>query len=86
MKTQNENLTIRRFSNIPSGTKFTIFAEPSRGMRWTRDKTTYTKFSDAYSTAPAGGRDIILYPEDLVAVVSYPPTSSRAAPKSRKPQ
>lgn len=54
------------FRRLHNGTKFRIIAEPTRGIRESRDQTVYTKVCDAYSTSLDGKKDIILYPNDVV--------------------
>lgn len=60
-----------RFARLFVGSKYTIFAEPSRGIRKSADKTVYVKEAESYSVDAADpGRAIILYPEDLVVPLS----------------
>lgn len=56
-----------RFSKLFAGSEFVIFAEPSRGIRKSNDKTVYVKKAEAWSEAKDNPEKvIILYPEDLV--------------------
>lgn len=60
-----------RFSRLFVGSKFTIFAEPSRDIRKSNDKTVYNKDCEAFSTSTDDAeKAIILYPEDLVIPVT----------------
>lgn len=60
-----------RFARLHDGSDFLIFAEPSRDIRKSTDKTVYTKICDAYSVDKSNEeRAIILYPEDLVQPLS----------------
>lgn len=60
-----------RFSRLFPGSKFTIFAEPSRGIRKSTDTTVYVKDSEAFSVAENDAeKAIILMPEDLVIPLS----------------
>lgn len=60
-----------RFSRLFEGSKFTIFAEPSRGIRKSTDETVYVKRAEAYSEALNDpSRVIILMPQDLVTPLS----------------
>lgn len=64
-----------RFARLEVGSDFTIFAEPSRGVRKSKDQRTYVKDAEAYSTVKgtAGTAEevvAILYPEDLVVPLS----------------
>lgn len=64
-----------RFSRLEVGSDFTIFAEPSRGVRKSKDQRTYVKDAEAYSTVKGttGTEEevvAILYPEDLVVPLS----------------
>lgn len=60
-----------RFSRLIIGSKFTIFAEPSRGIRKSHDNTIYIKKAESYSEAQGNNEKvIILYPEDLVVPLS----------------
>jgi hypothetical protein len=64
-----------RFYKLYPGSKFRIFAEPSREMRKSTDETIYLKVCEAYSI-PAdqpdehGVKAIILDREDLVIPLS----------------
>lgn len=63
---------IKKFRDVPNGTKYRIFAEPSRDVRSDQvtDTTVYEKVCPAWSSG--GGKDIILYPNDLVSIVAWP--------------
>jgi len=56
-----------RFHKLLVGSTFNIFAEPSRDIRKSNDKTVYFKDCEAYSTDTTDAEHcIILMPEDLV--------------------
>ena len=56
-----------RFSRLFVGSKYTIFAEPSRNIRKSNDPTVYVKMAESYSVAENDAEKvIILYPEDMV--------------------
>ena len=59
-----------RFDRLEVGSKFNIFAEPSRGIRRSNDITEYTKEAESWSSG--GGKDVILMPNDLVVPLSRP--------------
>lgn len=64
-----------RFSRLEDGSDFQIFAEPSRNLRKSSDRRTYTKNCDAFSTVKGTLNTeeevvAILYPEDLVIPLS----------------
>jgi hypothetical protein len=59
-----------RFDRLEVGSKFKIFAEPSRGIRRSSDGVEYTKETQSWSSG--GGKDIILMPSDLVTPISRP--------------
>ena len=59
-----------RFDRLEVGSKFNIFAEPSRGIRRSNDTTEYTKEAESWSSG--GGKDCILMPNDLVVPLSRP--------------
>lgn len=62
-----------RFWKLEPDSKFSIFAEPSRGIRKSTDKTVYYKDCEAYSTDTTNPeRCIILDREDLVIPLSRP--------------
>ena len=62
-----------RFSKLEVGSKFAIFAEPSRGIRKSDDPTVWFKDAEAYSTDTTNEERVaILYPEDLVQPLSRP--------------
>lgn len=71
MNTTKRILPIR-FRKLDVGSDFDIFAEPSRGLKVSTDKTVYTKVCEAYSVAKGEEpeRAICLYPEDLVRPLS----------------
>lgn len=65
----NKSKMIRpiRFSRLEVGSRYMIFAEPSRGIQRSRDKSVYIKRAESWSVDAADeNRAIILYPEDLV--------------------
>lgn len=56
-----------RFSRLFVGSRFNIFAEPSRGIRKSSDPTVYVKMAESYSEDVDNPNHVaILYPEDLV--------------------
>lgn len=56
-----------RFSRLYVGSKFTIFAEPSRNIRKSNDPTIYVKKAESWSCAVDDEDKVaILYEEDLV--------------------
>lgn len=56
-----------RFSRLFVGSKFTIFAEPSRNIRKSDDKTIYLKQAESWSEDVTDTNHVaILYPDDLV--------------------
>lgn len=60
-----------RFSRLFVGSKFRIFAEPSREIRKSNDKTVYIKEAESYSLSTEDpDKAIILMPEDLVEPLS----------------
>lgn len=60
-----------RFSKLENGSLYEIFAEPTRGIQRSKDKTVYKKMSDSYSISVENpDKHIILYPEDLVIPLS----------------
>lgn len=62
-----------RFERLEAGSKFDIFAEPSRGVRKSNDATVWVKDCEAYSTDITNPeRCAILMPEDLVRPLSRP--------------
>jgi hypothetical protein len=67
-----------RFSRLEVGSTFDIFAEPSRGIRKSSDKTVWLKEAESYSVDTTNPeRYAILYPEDLVRPLSRPDTRSK---------
>lgn len=69
----NKTAVVRpiRFHRLFVGSKFTIFAEPSREIRKSNDKTVYMKEAESYSTAIDNPEKVcILMPEDLVVPLS----------------
>ena len=60
-----------RFSRLIPGSDYQIFAEPSRNVGRSKDKTVYTKVSESSSFAKDNpDKHIILYPKDLVVPLS----------------
>lgn len=60
-----------RFARLRVGSEFSIFAEPSRGIRKSDDKRIYVKEAESYSVEKGNPEvAIILYPEDLVSPLS----------------
>lgn len=60
-----------RFARLHVGSKYNIFAEPSRDIRKSTDTTTYIKMDESWSCAVDDEDKIaILYPEDLVIPLS----------------
>lgn len=60
-----------KFERLRVGSKFQIFAEPSRDIRKSTDQNVYVKDAESYSTDVTDrDRAIILYPEDLVIPLS----------------
>lgn len=60
-----------KFERLIPGSTYQIFAEPSRGIRKSNDKTIYRKECEAYSVDTGDeARAIILMPEDLVTPLS----------------
>lgn len=56
-----------RFHKLLPGSKFNIFAEPSRGIQKSNDKRTYIKDCEAFSTNTEDAEHcIILDRQDLV--------------------
>lgn len=78
MNTKTSNTggkVIKKFRDVPNGTKFRIFAEPSRELTHEQitDVAVYEKVCPAWSSHTQGlDKDIILYPNDLVSVVMWP--------------
>lgn len=69
----NTSRSIRpiRFSRLEDGSEYNIFAEPSRNIRKSNDKTVYVKKCDAWSEEKGNpDKAIILMPEDLVVPLS----------------
>lgn len=61
-----------RFDRLNPGSLYTIHAERSRDMKWSKDRRVYRKaqvHEGFYSTNTANGEAVILYPEDLVQPV-----------------
>lgn len=66
---------VHKFRDVPNGTKFRIYSEPSRDVtpEMVTDHSVYEKVCPAWSTNVQGvEKDIILYPNDLVTVVMWP--------------
>lgn len=62
-----------KFARLEVGSKFDIFAEPSRGIAKSKDSTVYIKKAESYSEAVNDDTKVaILYPEDLVRPLSRP--------------
>lgn len=67
-----------RFHRLEVGSKFNVFAEPSRGIQLSKDKKVYVKTAESYSTElddagnPVESNVIILDFEDLVVPLSRP--------------
>ena len=62
-----------RFHKLEVGSRFTIFAEPSRGVQLSNDPATYVKTAASYSTELGNdGNAIVLDFEDLVVPRSRP--------------
>ncbi len=61
-----------KFDRLHAGSDFLIFAEPSRDIRKSDDKTVYTKSTEGYySTSKVDpGKAIVLDPNDLVIPMS----------------
>lgn len=56
-----------RFARLEVGSRFKIFAEPSREIRKSNDQNVYIKEAESYSiNAADSDHAIILMPEDLV--------------------
>lgn len=72
MTTQKSNRILPiRFARLFVGSKFRIFAEPSREIRKSSDETIYTKMAESWSEAEGNPDKVaILYPEDLVIPMS----------------
>lgn len=72
----NSNVSTKRvlpikFSRLTVGSKFQIFAEPTRDIRKSNDPSVYLKDAEAYSTDITNpDKAIILYPDDLVIPLS----------------
>lgn len=59
------------FSKLWDGSKFQIFAEPTRRIRRSDDTRTYVKVCDAWSHVDGDEDQVaILYPKDLVLPLS----------------
>lgn len=62
-----------RFHKLELGSKFTIFAEPSRGVQLSNDPATYVKTAASYSTELGNDDNVIVLDfEDLVVPRSRP--------------
>ncbi len=60
-----------RFAKLRIGSKYSIFAEPSRDIRKSNDQNVYIKRAESYSENTSNPEHfIILYPEDLVVPLS----------------
>ena len=68
-----KNIRPIKFERLEVGSKFDIFAEPSRGIKKSKDTTVYIKRAESYSEAVNDEEKVaILYPEDLVRPLSRP--------------
>lgn len=62
-----------RFHKLEVGSKFTIFAEPSRGVQLSKDESVYVKSAASYSTEVGNWDNVIVLDfEDLVVPRSRP--------------
>ena len=62
-----------RFHKLEVGSKFTIFAEPSRGIQLSKDESVYVKSAASYSTEVGNWDNVIVLDfEDLVVPRSRP--------------
>lgn len=62
-----------RFHKLEVGSKFTIFAEPSRGIQLSKDESVYVKSAASYSTELGNDDNVIVLDfEDLVVPRSRP--------------
>lgn len=62
-----------RFHKLEVGSKFTIFAEPSRGIQLSKDESVYVKSAASYSTELGNDENVIVLDfEDLVVPRSRP--------------
>ena len=62
-----------RFHKLEVGSKFTIFAEPSRGVQLSKDESVYVKSAASYSTELGNDDNVIVLDfEDLVVPRSRP--------------
>ena len=62
-----------RFHKLEVGSKFNIFAEPSRGVQLSNDPSTYVKTAASYSTELGNDDNVIVLDfEDLVVPRSRP--------------
>lgn len=69
----NKQIRPIRFARLEVGSTYNIFAEPSRGIRKSTDRTVWLKEAESYSVDTANPeRFAILYPEDLVRPLSRP--------------
>ncbi len=60
-----------RFAKLRVGSKYSIFAEPSRDIRKSNDQNVYIKKAESWSeNIDNPDHCIILYPEDLVVPLS----------------
>lgn len=57
-----------KFDRLHAGSDYMIFAEPTRDIRKSDDKTIYTKATDGYYSVSKSdpSKSIVLYPDDLV--------------------
>ena len=62
-----------RFHKLQVGSKFDIFAEPSRGIQFSNDKRTYIKAAESYSHEVGNESNVIVLDfDDLVVPRSRP--------------
>lgn len=67
----NKRVLPIKFSRLIPGSRFTIFAEPSRNIRKSDDKRVYIKEQESFSVNENdSSHAIILYPDDLVVPLS----------------
>lgn len=69
-----KNLRPIKLERLEAGSTCTIFAEPSRGLRRSKDATVWRKDTDNTILIDSANEDrcAILYPEDLVIPMSRP--------------
>lgn len=70
-QSQEKRIFPIRFARLIVGSRYQIFAEPSRGIRKSDDTTVYIKKAESFSVDSTDEeRAIILMPEDLVIPLS----------------